>query len=282
MLTGVDVLPDFKKDTSDRNRTSPFAFTGNKFEFRALGSSLNIGCPNYMLNTMVAEELSQFYDELVNADDLETALKELVTKTLTEHQNIIFNGDNYSDEWVKEAEKRGLCNYRSLPEAMEHYIDRKNIDLFVKNGILNEPEILARYEIELEQYAKQIRIEALTMVEMAEKNMLPSVISFVKELADTAIAKKSLSPSFSVYPETTLIETLSAECEAFAKKTEELKRAVENAVNYHSDSLTLAKYYRNTVFTLMNELREIGDSMERKTSAKYWPYPSYGEILFGV
>ena len=282
MLTGVDVLPDFKKDTSDRNRTSPFAFTGNKFEFRALGSSLNIGCPNYMLNTMVAEELSQFYDELVNADDLETALKELVKKTLTEHQNIIFNGDNYSDEWVKEAEKRGLCNYRSLPEAMEHYIDRKNIDLFVKNGILNEPEILARYEIELEQYAKQIRIEALTMVEMAEKNMLPSVISFIKELADTAIAKKSLSPSFSVYPETTLIETLSAECEAFAKKTEELKRAVENAVNYHSDSLTLAKYYRNTVFTLMNELREIGDSMERKTSAKYWPYPSYGEILFGV
>ena len=282
MLTGVDVLPDFKKDTSDRNRTSPFAFTGNKFEFRALGSSLNIGCPNYMLNTMVAEELSQFYDELVNADDLETALKELVKKTLTEHQNIIFNGDNYSDEWVKEAEKRGLCNYRSLPEAMEHYIDRQNIDLFVKNGILNEPEILARYEIELEQYAKQIRIEALTMVEMAEKNMLPSVISFVKELADTAIAKKSLSPSFSVYPETTLIETLSAECEAFAKKTEELKRAVENAVNYHSDSLTLAKYYRNTVFTLMNELREIGDSMERKTSAKYWPYPSYGEILFGV
>ena len=282
MLTGVDVLPDFKKDTSDRNRTSPFAFTGNKFEFRALGSSLNIGCPNYMLNTMVAEELSQFYDELVNADDLETALKALVKKTLTEHQNIIFNGDNYSDEWVKEAEKRGLCNYRSLPEAMEHYIDRKNIDLFVKNGILNEPEILARYEIELEQYAKEIRIEALTMIDMAEKNMLPSVISFVKELADTAIAKKALSQTFSVYPETTLIETLSSECETFAKKTEELKRAVENAVNYRSDSLTLAKYYRNTVFALMNELRETGDSMEKKTSAKYWPYPSYGEILFGV
>ena len=282
MLTGVDVLPDFKKDTSDRNRTSPFAFTGNKFEFRALGSSLNIGCPNYMLNTMVAEELSQFYDELVNADDLETALKTLVKKTLTEHQNIIFNGDNYSDEWVKEAEKRGLCNYRSVPEAFEHYIDRKNIDLFVKNGILNEPEILARYEIELEQYAKEIRIEALTMVEMAEKNILPSVISFVKELADTAIAKKTLSPAYSVYTETTLIETLSSECEAFAKKTEKLKRAVENAVNYRSDSLTLAKYYRNTVFALMNELRETGDSMEKKTSAKYWPYPSYGEILFGV
>ncbi len=165
MLTGVDVLPDFKKDTSDRNRTSPFAFTGNKFEFRALGSSLNIGCPNYMLNTMVAEELSQFYDELVNADDLETALKALVKKTLTEHQNIIFNGDNYSDEWVKEAEKRGLCNYRSLPEAMEHYIDRKNIDLFVKNGILNEPEILARYEIELEQWVLVIIEEYVHIVQ---------------------------------------------------------------------------------------------------------------------
>ena len=282
MLTGVDVLPDFKKDTSDRNRTSPFAFTGNKFEFRALGSSLNIGCPNYMLNTMVAEELSQFYDELVNADDLQTALKELVKKTFTEHQNIIFNGDNYSEEWVKEAEKRGLCNYRSVPEAFEHYIDRKNIDLFVKNGILNESEILARYEIELEQYSKEIRIEARTMIEMAEKNILPSVISFVKELTDTALAKKALSPNYSIYPETTLIETLSSECEAFAKETEELKRAVENASNYRSDCLTLAKYYRNTVFALMNKLRKIGDSIESKTSAKYYPYPSYGEILFGV
>ena len=282
MLTGVDVLPDFKKDTSDRNRTSPFAFTGNKFEFRALGSSLNIGCPNYMLNTMVAEELSQFYDELVNADDLQTALKELVKKTFTEHQNIIFNGDNYSEEWVKEAEKRGLCNYRSVPEAFEHYIDRKNIDLFVKNGILNESEILARYEIELEQYSKEIRIEARTMIEMAEKNILPSVLSFVKELADTALAKKALSPNYSVYPETTLIETLSSECEAFAKETEELKRAVENASNYRSDCLTLAKYYRNTVFALMNKLRKTGDSIESKTSAKYYPYPSYGEILFGV
>ena len=282
MLTGVDVLPDFKKDTSDRNRTSPFAFTGNKFEFRALGSSLNIGCPNYMLNTMVAEELSQFYDELVNADDLQTALKELVKKTFTEHQNIIFNGDNYSEEWVKEAEKRGLCNYRSVPEAFEHYIDRKNIDLFVKNGILNESEILARYEIELEQYSKEIRIEARTMIEMAEKNILPSVLSFVKELADTALAKKALSPNYSIYPETMLIETLSSECEAFAKETEELKRAVENASNYRSDCLTLAKYYRNTVFALMNKLRKIGDSIESKTSAKYYPYPSYGEILFGV
>lgn len=282
MLTGVDVLPDFKKDTSDRNRTSPFAFTGNKFEFRALGSSLNIGCPNYMLNTMVAEELSQFYNELVNAEDVETKLKALIKRTLTEHQSIIFNGDNYSEEWVREAEKRGLCNYSSLPEAMEHYIDKKNIDLFSGNGILNEAELRARYEIELEQYAKEIRIEALTMIDMAEKNILPSVLSFVKELTDTALAKKSLSKEISVYPETCLIEKLSVDCENFAKKIQELRTAVENACKYRDDNLALAKYYRNTVFEIMNELRQTGDAMESKTSSKYWPYPSYGEILFGV
>lgn len=282
MLTGVDVLPDFKKDTSDRNRTSPFAFTGNKFEFRALGSSLNIACPNYMLNTMVAEELSQFYDVLKDADDLETAIKDLIRKTLTEHQNIIFNGDNYSDEWVEEAERRGLCNYRSLPEAMEHYVDQKNIDLFTKNGIVTESEIRARYEIELETYSKQLRIEALTMVDMAEKNITPAVIEFVSKLSDAALAKKSLSVDISVYAETTLIEELSSKLEGFVKKTDELKSAVENAIQYKEDNLALAKYYRNTVFALMGELRTLGDAMEQKTSAKYWPYPSYGEILFGV
>ncbi len=281
MLTGVDVLADFKKDTSDRNRTSPFAFTGNKFEFRALGSSLNIACPNYMLNTMVAEELSQFYDELKNAEDLESSMKELIRRTLTEHKDIIFNGDNYSDEWVAEAERRGLCNYRSLPEAMAHYIDKKNVDLFVKNGIVSESEIRARYEIELEHYSKQIRIEALTMIDMAEKNITPAVISFVNSLSDAAIAKKSLSNTYSVYAETSLIESLSGTLEAFVKKTAELKDAV-NVASYYTDELALATYYREKVFTLMSELRTLGDEMETKTSASYWPYPSYGEILFGV
>ena len=282
MLTGVDVLPDFKKDNSDRNRTSPFAFTGNKFEFRALGSSLNIACPNYMLNTMVAQELSEFYEELKNASDLEAALKDLIRRTLTEHQNIIFNGDNYSEEWVAEAEKRGLCNYRSLPEAMSHYVDKKNIDLFVNNGIVTEAELRARYEIELEHYAKQIRIEALTMIDMAEKNIAPAVSSFVSELTNTALAKKSLSESVSVYTELSLVEYLSAKLESFVKKTAELENAVNEAKNYSSDSLTLAKYYRETVFALMGELRDLGDAMEKKTYAKYWPYPSYGELLFGV
>ena len=282
MLTGVDVLPDFKKDTSDRNRTSPFAFTGNKFEFRALGSSLNIGCPNYMLNTMVAEELSQFYDELSAADDLNAAIKALVRKVFTEHQNIIFNGDNYSEEWVAEAERRGLCNYRSLPEAMAHFVDKKNIDLFEKNGILVEGEIRARYEIELDCYSKQLHIEALTMIDMAEKNITPAVIDFVGSLTESALAKKKLSDAVSTYAETSLISELSETLESFVKKTDELKSAVDEAAKYKGDSLAEAMYYRKTVFELMGQLREFGDAMERKTSAKYWPYPSYGEILFGV
>ena len=172
MLTGVDVLADFKKDTSDRNRTSPFAFTGNKFEFRALGSSLNIGCPNYMLNTMIAEELSQFYVELKDAEDIETAVRSLVKNVLTEHKRIIFNGDNYTDAWVEEAKKRGLYNLKSLPEAFSHFLDRKNINLFVKNKIVTEAEFRARYEIELETYCKQINIEALTMIDMASRDCL--------------------------------------------------------------------------------------------------------------
>ncbi len=164
MQTGVDVLADFKKDTSDRNRTSPFAFTGNKFEFRALGSALNIGCPNYMLNTMVAEQLSQFYVELKNAEDMTAAVKSLVKNVLTEHRRIIFNGDNYTDEWVAEAKRRGLLNLKSMPEAFSHFMDRKNVALFVKNKIVTEAEYRARFEIELETYCKQINIEALTMI----------------------------------------------------------------------------------------------------------------------
>ena len=281
MVTKVNVLADFQKDSSDRNRTSPFAFTGNKFEFRALGSSLNIACPNYMLNTMVAQELAEFYEELKDKSDLVRAAKALIKKTLTEHKNIIFNGDNYSAEWVGEAEKRGLCNYRSLPEAMAHYVDRKNIDLFEKNGILNESEIRARYDIELEHYTKQIRIEALTMIDMAEKNITPSVISFVSELTDAALAKKSLSSSVSVYVETSLVEKLSEMLEAFVKKTDELKQAVSGLASVDG-SLEKAVYCREKIFALMGELRTVGDSMEQKTSAEYWPYPSYGELLFGV
>ena len=282
METGVDVLPDFRKDTSDRNRTSPFAFTGNKFEFRALGSSLNIACPNYMLNTMVAEELSQFYDVLKDAEDVEAAVRALVKDTFTAHRRIIFNGDNYTDEGVEEAAKRGLCTYKSLPEAMAHYIDQKNIDLFVRNGIVSEAEIRARYEIELEHYAKQLNIEALTMLEMAKKSITPAVITFVKELAETVSLKKSVSSSISTAAEESLLESLSEQLEAFAGKTAELESAVAEADKNSGDVLAAATYFREKVFTKMEELRAVGDSMETETSAKIWPYPSYGEMLFGV
>ena len=282
METGVDVLPDFRKDNSDRNRTSPFAFTGNKFEFRALGSSLNIACPNYMLNTMVAEELSQFYEAVKDAEDVEAALKALIKDTFTAHQRIIFNGDNYTDEWVEEAAKRGLCNYKSLPEAMAHYVDQKNIDLFVRNGIVSEAEIRARYEIELEHYAKQLNIEALTMLDMAKKNITPAVISFVRELAETVSLKKSVSSSVSTAAEESLLESLSEQLEAFVNKTSELESAVAEADKYSGDVLACATYFREKVFAKMEELRAVGDSMETETSANYWPYPSYGEMLFGV
>lgn len=282
MMTGVDVLPDFMKDNSDRNRTSPFAFTGNKFEFRALGSSLNIACPNYILNTMVAEELSQFYDELKDADDLDSAVKALIKKTFTEHQAIIFNGNNYAPEWVEEAERRGLYNYKSLPEAVAHFIDKKNVDLFVKNKICSEEEVKARYEIELENYAKQINIEALTMIDMAKKNILPAVSSYVRELTDTALAKKALSDAIPTSVEEELVASLSNKLVCFSKKTAELEEAVIKASEYSNDNLAYATYYRETVFALMQELRAVGDSMETETSSEYWPYPSYGEMLFGV
>lgn len=282
MRTGVDVLPDFMKDTSDRNRTSPFAFTGNKFEFRALGSSLNIACPNYMLNTMVAEELSEFYDELKDADDMDAAIKALVKKVFTEHQNIIFNGNNYAPEWVEEAERRGLLNLKSLPDAMEHFLDKKNIDLFVKNKICSADEIRARYEIELESYSKQINIEALTMIDMAKKNILPAVTSYVRDLTDTALAKKALSDTIPTSVEEDLITSLSNKLVCFSKKTAELEEAVIKASDYSDDNLKYAKYYRETVFALMQELRAVGDAMETETASEYWPYPSYGELLFGV
>lgn len=282
MRTGVDVLPDFMKDTSDRNRTSPFAFTGNKFEFRALGSSLNIACPNYMLNTMVAEELSEFYDELKDADDLDAAIKALVKKVFTEHQNIIFNGNNYAPEWVEEAERRGLLNLKSLPDAMEHFLDKKNVDLFVKNKICSADEIRARYEIELESYSKQINIEALTMIDMAKKNILPAVTSYVRDLTDTALAKKALSDAIPTSVEEDLITSLSNKLVCFSKKTAELEEAVIKASDYSDDNLKYAKYYREVVFALMQELRAVGDAMETETASEYWPYPSYGELLFGV
>ena len=280
--TGVDVLPDFKKDTSDRNRTSPFAFTGNKFEFRALGSALNIGCPNYMLNTMVAEQLSQFYVELKSAEDFISEVKSLVRNVFMEHRRIIFNGDNYTDEWVAEAKKRGLLNLKSMPDAYEHFLDRKNVELFVKNKIVTESEFHARYEIELENYCKQINIEALTMIDMAKKKIAPAVSSYVGELSDTVLSKRAVSDAIPVNYEVNLITGLSNKLECFVATTDELEDIVLGAAEHKSDILELAKYFRNEVFAKMQELRAIGDSMETETAADFWPYPSYSELLFSV
>ncbi len=281
MHTGVDVLADFKKDNSDRNRTSPFAFTGNKFEFRALGSSLNIACPNYMLNTMVAEELSQFYDTLKDADNVETAAGELIRDVLTAHQRIIFNGDNYSDEWVAEAERRGLLNLKSLPEALSHFLDQKNVDLFVKHNICTEAELRARCEIDLEAYSKQLNIEALTMIDMAQKDILPAVSAFIREQVDAALAKKALSAAISSETEEKLAASLSEKQARFAKLIGELAEEAEKA-SAVKDPLEQAFAYRNLVFSKMEELRAVGDSMEAETAADYWPYPSYTDLLFGV
>lgn len=281
MKTGVGVLADFKKDNSDRNRTSPFAFTGNKFEFRALGSSLNIGCPNYMLNTMVAEELSQFYEALKNSIDIETVARTLIKKVFTEHSRIIFNGDNYSNEWVEEAKRRGLLNLKTLPEAFEKFLDQKNIDLFTKNNIYSEEELRARHAIELDMYSKQINIEGLTMQQMAHKDIIPAVSSFIHELADTAVAKKAVSKQISIKSEEKLIKSLSEKLDKFISLTEDLRDEVCMASSL-TDPQEEANYYQRNVIPKMNELREVGDRMEMETSQKLWPYPSYTDLLFSV
>ena len=281
MHLGVDVLPEFKKDTTDRNRTSPFAFTGNRFEFRMLGSAVNIACPNIMINTIMAEELNQFCDEIEKADNKDKAIKELIKKTFTDHQRIIFNGDGYSDEWPVEAEKRGLPNYRSLPEALAHFDDQKNIDLFVKNNVHDEVEIKARKVITLEEYAKTINIEALTMLEMAKQDILPAVSSYVKELTDTALAKKALSDAIPTSVEEDLATTLSNDLVSFVEKIDTLSEDVVKG-NDIEDAQEKANYYHDVVFAAMNELRAVSDEMETITSSDYWPYPTYDELLFGV
>lgn len=281
MHLGVDVLPEFKKDTTDRNRTSPFAFTGNRFEFRMLGSAVNIACPNIMINTIMAEELNQFCDEIEKVDNKDKAIKELIKKTFTDHQRIIFNGDGYSDEWPVEAEKRGLPNYRSLPEALAHFDDQKNIDLFVKNNVHDEVEIKARKVITLEEYAKTINIEALTMLEMAKQDILPAVSSYVKELTDTALAKKALSDAIPTSVEEDLVTTLSNDLVSFVEKIDTLSEDVVKG-NDIEDAQEKANYYHDVVFAAMNELRAVSDEMETITSSDYWPYPTYDELLFGV
>ena len=282
MDLGVEVLPTVRKDTTDRNRTSPFAFTGNRFEFRMLGSSANIASANIILNTAVAEELKEFADRLETVKDVKSAAKRLVVRTFKKHDRIIFNGDNYSEEWVEEAEKRGLYNLKSVPDAVKHYIDEKNIALFTNNEVLTKEEITARYEVELENYAKHINIEALTMLDMAKKDIIPAVTQYIKTLTDTALAKQSLSPDIPTSLERDLVTDLSQKLICFSDKVKELENNLIKANEYVDDKQAYADYYCYTIFADMQALRAIGDDMETQTSSEYWPYPSYGEMLFGV
>ena len=280
MNVGVDALPDFVQDTTDRNRTSPFAFTGNKFEFRMLGSSLNIACPNLMLNTMVAEELAEFADQLENSTDFEKDLHDLVVKTYTEHKRIIFNGNNYSDEWVAEAEKRGLYNLRTTADALPHYVDQKNIDLFTKHHIFTEAEMYSRYEIMLENYTKVLNIESLTMLDMAHKRIIPTVADYIKDLTQAIAAKRAVSASIPCQTELDLVQTLSELLDQLSLKTTELETVSAGATA--EDSLTLAEYYRDSVLPAMQALRDVADQLELLVSKKYWPFPTYGDLLFSV
>lgn len=281
VTSGVEALPDFVKDTTDRNRTSPFAFTGNKFEFRMPGSSVSVSGPNFMLNTAVAESLCQFADELEKCDDFKTGLDKLIQSTLKKHERIIFNGDNYSEEWVKEAEKRGLLNLASTPEALPTFIEEKNINLFEKHGILTKDEVVSRYEISLENYCKVINIEALTMLEMGRQDIMPAVCKYIKLLSDETAAKKSIAPGVNCSMEEKLITSLSEKQAQLFEALEELDKENKYA---HSikDAQAAANYCHDTVLSLMNRVREIADYMEIYTAKEYWPFPTYGDLLFSI
>lgn len=281
MKVGVHVLPRFFKDTTDRNRTSPFAFTGNKFEFRMLGSAVSIACPNFILNTIVAEELAQFADYLETAEDFTTAVNQLIRKTVIEHKRIIFNGNNYSEEWVVEAEKRGLLNLKTTVDALPYYLKEKNISTFTKHGVLTEEEIHSRFEILVENYIKVVHIEALTMLELAKKNILPGVSSYVKELAETIALKRQISATINCRSEEELVFQLSDLCGEFLDRIKNLQDCLARAEEI-DDEQAKAEHYKNIIIPAMSKLRNIADKMEVEVGEKYWPFPTYGELLFSV
>ena len=281
MRIGVHTLPKFPRDTTDRNRTSPFAFTGNKFEFRMLGSAASISCANTVLNTTVAEELKQFADVLENAEDFETALHDLIKNTIKEHKRIIFNGDGYDEAWVKEAEKRGLYNFKTTPDALAHLLDEKNVTLFTSHNVYSKTELVARHEVLLENYCKIINIEALTMLDMARKDILPAMSEYSATLARDAAAKTSFDPDADCTYEKENIKNLCAligACNRAVKKTEQDLISAKSI----TDGAELAEFYKSTIIDDMKAIRIPADEMETIASSEKWPYPSYGELLFGI
>ena len=282
MEIGVNVLPSFTKDTTDRNRTSPFAFTGNKFEFRSLGSQLNIACPNIMLNTIIADELEQFADELEGKEDFNGALNALIKRVIKEHKRIIFNGDGYADAWKAEAAKRGLTNLPTTVDALPHYTDEKNVKLFTKHKIYTEVEMQSRQDIILETYAKTINIEALTASDMVKRVILPAVSSYVAELASGVATKKAISDDIPCEAELDIIKRLSGLQDCAYKKLAALDNAIIGVKEVGEDPIEVATYYKDSVITAMTELRAVVDEMETLVSSDYWPYPSYGDLMFRV
>ena len=281
MKLGVDVLPRFARDTTDRNRTSPFAFTGNKFEFRMVGSSDSIACANVMLNAAVAESLKIYADRLEGAEDFETALHEMIRKTIKDHKRIIFNGNGYDDAWLEEAARRGLSNYRTTPDAIPHILEERNVTMLTYHKVYTLAEIKSRCEINLENYCKTVVIEANTMIDMARKQILPAVQGYTAELAGTVAAKKAVSTDISCGYETSLISKLSVLTDQIAVKTDELESALlglKDCAGVMEESCAI----RDTVLSKMAALRTVADEAETLTAEKYWPFPTYGELLFGV
>lgn len=280
LSVGISTLPSIQKDSTDRNRTSPFAFTGNKFEFRMVGSPANIGCPNFIINTIVADELRLFADELEGRDDLDRALSELFKKTIQAHRRIIYSGNNYSKEWRKEAKDRGLLNLETTPDALVYYPSKKNIDLFARHNVLSEGEIRSRGEILLENYAKTVHIEALTALDMARTEILPSVVKY-QDLLLGEIEKKMKMPSLSVRPEEDLIKRISSYLESFY---DELLLLEKNLDNYPKDASAREKafYSKDTLLSNLERLRHSADSMELLIGRQFMPYPSYEDILYSV
>ena len=280
--TGVSTLPDFEKDATDRNRTSPFAFTGNKFEFRMLGSSNSIACANIMLNSAVAESLKIYADRLENAENFEDVLHEMIRRTIKDHKHVIFNGNGYDDTWIQEAvEKRGLLNYRTTPDCMPHLLDEKNVRMLTAHKVFSEAELKSRCEIMLENYCQTVLIEANTMIDMAKTEIAPAVSAYVLELANTAAAKKAVDESISCGYETKLVKKLAGLEDQIAIRTDELEKAVmklQDAEDVEAESYMI----RDAVLGKMGELRAACDEAEAITAKKYWPFPTYGDLLFGV
>ena len=281
MRIGVHTLPKFPKDTTDRNRTSPFAFTGNKFEFRMLGSAASVSGANTVLNTAVAEELRQFADALENADNFENALHDLIKKTIAEHKRIVFNGDGYDDAWVREAEKRGLYNLKTTPEALAHMMDEKNVKLFTSHGVLTEVEMAARHEVKLENYCKVVNIEALTMLDMVRRDILPAMSTYSAGLARDAKEKAALLGDADVSYEKETAKSLSALIGSAFRNAKKLESDLLSAKSV-TGAAELADVYKGAILDDMRALRIAVDEMETMAAKSVWPYPTYGELLFGV